>query len=217
MSALMRKILSGLMAIVGLALATSPAAAQIFFYPPQHEGAPVTGAEPGLFVPPMIDAQPADIRANLIWNLRSSLNVAALNCQYWPSVNAVDNYNALLTHHADELNSAYEGLKSYFRRTQGNQWQSRMDEFTTSMYQSYILIGAQRSFCHAAAETARDALAQPKGQLYVTAQNRMRQMRNSLIIYSDAILPYNEPVPLPPLPRLDDTCWRGEAYDTRRC
>lgn len=205
----------GLAALAGFA--AQPAAAQIFFFPPEHEGAPVTGAEPGLFVPPMPGANPADTRANLVWNLRSSLNVAALNCQFWPYLNAVDNYNSLLRHHADELNAAYEGLKDYFRRTQGNSWQSAMDTYTTSMYQGYIRIGSQRSFCHAAAETIRDALARPKGQLHLTAANRMRQMRNSLVSYSDDTLPYNEPVPVPPLPRLDDACWRGDEYDTRRC
>ncbi|MGP1281695.1 MAG: hypothetical protein ACTS1X_01845 [Parasphingopyxis sp.] len=215
----MRKIgaaLAGTAAMLGAAI-SAPASAQIFFYPPEHEGQPVTGAEPGLFVPTMTGGQPADIRANLVWNLRSSLNVAALNCQFWPSVMSVDNYNAILTHHADELNDAYEGLKSYFRRTAGRQWQATMDEYTTTMYQSYVRVGSQRSFCHAAAETARDALARPKGQLHVTAQNRMRQMRNSLVSYADATMPYHQPVPVPPLLRLEESCWRSTSYNTRRC
>lgn len=210
-----RHLLLALVALAGFSAA--PATAQIFFYPPQHEGAPVTGGEPGLFVPPMLNAQPADIRANLIWNLRSSLNVAALNCQFWPTAMTVDNYNDILLHHADELNTAYEGLKAYFRRTQGNSWQSRMDEYTTSMYQSYILVGAQRSFCHAAAQIGRDALSRPKGQLHVTAETRMRQMRNSLAVYGDATLPANVPVTLPPLPNLSDDCWRGDSFNSRRC
>lgn len=194
-----------------------PASAQIFFFPPEHEGPAVTGGEPGLFVPPMPNATPADHRANLLWNLRSSLNVAALNCQFWPYLNAVDNYNSLLRHHDEELAAAYEGLKDYFRRTQGRSWQSAMDTYTTAMYQSYIRIGSQRSFCHAAAETVREALGRPKGQLHLTAQGRMRQVRNSLVSYSDNTLPFNDPVPIPPLPRLDDSCWRGTSYNTRRC
>ena len=215
----MRKIGKTLVAFAAFFGATvaMPASAQIFFYPPEHEGQPVMGAEPGLFVPSMTDGQAPDIRANLVWNLRSSLNVAALNCQFWPSVMSVDNYNAILTHHADELNTAYEGLQAYFRRTQGRRWQSVMDEYTTTMYQSYVRVGSQRSFCHAAAEIARDALARPKGQLYLTAQTRMRQMRNSLVSYSDGVMPYHAPVPLPPLLRLDDQCWRGSNYNTRRC
>ncbi len=208
------KFFIGIAAAAGLA---APASAQIFFYPPEHEGQPVMGNEAGLFVPQMIGGQPEEIRANLIWNLRSSLNVAALNCQFWPTAMAVDNYNAILNHHEEELAAAYQGLQSYFRRTAGRQWQSRMDEYTTTMYQSYVRVGSQRSFCSAAAETARDALAQPKGQLYVTAQNRMQQMRNSLVSYSDATMPYNQPVPLPALPRLDEQCWRGGSYNSRRC
>ncbi|MBC2777434.1 hypothetical protein [Parasphingopyxis marina] len=208
------KFLAVTAALFGVA---APASAQILFYPPDLESAPVNGDEQGLFVPQMVGGTPEDIRANLIWNLRSSLNVAALNCQFWPSVMSVDNYNAILTHHADELNAAYEGLKSYFRRTAGRQWQSTMDEYTTTMYQSYVRVGSQRTFCTTAAQAARDALAQPKGQLYLAAQNNMRAMRSSLISYSDATMPYHEPVPLPAIPRLDNACWRGDSYDTRRC
>jgi hypothetical protein len=211
-----RKLVAALAVLVPLTVA-APAAAQIFFYPPEHEGLPVTGSEPGLFSSAMPNAQPQDVRANLVWNLRSSLNVAALNCQFWPTIMSVDNYNALLQHHSTELGAAYEGLRSYFRRTAGRRWQAVMDEYTTSMYQSYVRVGAQRSFCHAAAETARDALARPKGQLHLTAQNRMRQMRNSLVSYSDVTMPYHEPVPVPALPRLDARCWRGDRYNTRRC
>jgi hypothetical protein len=209
-------ILAGLAVLIGSAIA-APASAQIFFFPPEHEGEPVTGAEPGLFTPALSGGQPAEIQANLVWNLRSSLNVAALNCQFWPTVMSVDNYNAILSHHRAELSGAYEGLRTYFRRTAGRSWQSAMDEYTTSMYQGYIRIGSQRSFCTAAAETARDALARPKGQLHLTAQNRMRQVRNSLVSYADATMPYHQPVPVPPLLWLDERCWRNGTYNTRRC
>lgn len=207
---------AGLAALCGSTL-FAPASAQIFFFPPQHQGQPVLGSEPGLFTPAMIGGQPAEVRANLIWNLRSSLNVAALNCQFWPTVMSVDNYNALLAHHGDELNTAYEGLRSFFRRTAGRRWQSVMDEYTTTMYQSYVRVGSQRSFCTAAAEVARDALARPKGQLHLTAQSRMRQMRNSLVPYSDATMPYHQPAPVPPLLQLDASCWRGGSFNRNRC
>lgn len=210
------KIFAGLAIFPGTMLSAA-ASAQIFFYPPHHEGQPVIGSEPGLFIPAMIDGQPAEVRANLVWNLRSSLNVAALNCQFWPSIMAVNNYNAILSHHGDELRSAYQGLQSYFRRTAGRQWQSRMDEYTTSMYQSYVRVGSQRSFCTAAAETAHDALARPKGQLHLTAQMRMRQMRNSLVSYSDATMPYHQAVPMPLLLSLDENCWRNGSFNRRRC
>ena len=199
------------------AMFAAPAPAQIFFNPPTLQTGPVVGNEAGLFVPTMSNPSPDEARANLIWNLRSSLNVAALNCQYWPYAMSVRNYNDLLTHHAEELNAAYEGLKSYFRRTAGDAWQERMDEYTTTMYQSYIVIGGQRGFCHVASDIAREALARPKGQLHATAQARMREMRLSLAPTSDAILPYRETVPAPPLPNLAEICWDEGQYDARRC
>ena len=52
---------------------------------------------------PLPGATPAEYRAHLLWNLRSGLNVAALQCQFSPYLRAVDNYNALLAHHAREL------------------------------------------------------------------------------------------------------------------
>lgn len=216
----MRVNLLGILSLVILTLAiAAPARAQVFFYPPTLQTGPVTGSEPGLFVPAMAAPTPEEARANLMWNLRSSLNVAALNCQYWPYAMSVRNYNDLLLHHAAELNTAYEGLKSYFRRVAGSEWQSRMDEFTTTMYQSYVVIGGQRGFCHVASDVARDALARPKGQLHLTAQARMRELRASLAPIGDAILEAQAPVPLPPasLPNLDPRCWRESDYDARRC
>ena len=38
--------------------------------------------------------RPAEYRAHLLWNLRSGLNVAALQCQFSPYLRTVDNYNA---------------------------------------------------------------------------------------------------------------------------
>lgn len=204
-------------AMLAAASATAPAAAQVFFYPPTLQTGPVVGNEAGLFVPAMMSPTPEEARANLIWNLRSGLNVAALNCQYWPTVMSVRNYNDLLLHHGVELNAAYERLKSYFRRTAGDAWQERMDEYTTTMYQSYVVIGGQRGFCHVASDVAREALARPKGELYMTAQARMREMRLSLVPTSDAILPYRETVRVPPIPNLDERCWREGEYDARRC
>lgn len=209
--------LGGIAALLAGGMSAAPATGQIFFNPPTLETGRVVGNEAGLFVPTMVNPTPEEARANLIWNLRSSLNVAALNCQFWPYAMSVRNYNDLLQHHAVELNAAYEGLKSYFRRTAGGAWQERMDEYTTSMYQSYVVIGGQRGFCHIASDVAREALARPKGQLHQTAQARMREMRLSLAPVSDAILPYRETVPAPTLPNLGEQCWNEGSYDARRC
>ncbi|MBC7986090.1 MAG: hypothetical protein H7X93_05390 [Sphingomonadaceae bacterium] len=205
------------MALIALLALAAPARAQIFFYPPPYQTGPASGNEAGLFIPTMVSPTPAEERANLIWNLRSGLNVAALNCQYWPLANSVRNYNEILQHHATELAAAYEGLKAYFRRTAGASWQERMDEYTTTMYQSYVVVGGQRGFCHVASDVGREALTRPKGQLFQTAQARMREMRMSLQPVGETILPTQAPVPVPPLPNLDPRCWRDDTFDVRRC
>jgi hypothetical protein len=44
----------------------------------------------------MPGATPDEIRAHLLWNMRSGLNVAALQCQFSPPLMTVRNYNSLL-------------------------------------------------------------------------------------------------------------------------
>lgn len=199
---------------IGLA---APASAQVFFYPPTTPSDPVTGGEPGLFVPAMTGPTAADTRAQLVWNLRSALNVAALNCQYWPFAMTVRNYNDMLKHHAAELNDAHEGLKTYFRRTAGDDWQQAMDEYTTTMYQSYIRIGTQRAFCHVASDVTREALSRPKGQLHLTAAARMRAVRGAMQPTQDLLLPVRATIATPPLPNLAEACWDEGEYDVERC
>src|SRR5690349_3692253 len=112
----MSKALTGLrLLLAGAAglLATTPASAQLFLYDPVFPTGPIEGSDPlvGIALP---NATPAESRAHLLWNLRSGLNVAALQCQFSPSLRAVDNYNALLAHHSRELTSAYQTLEGYF-------------------------------------------------------------------------------------------------------
>ena len=61
-------------------------------------GAPVTGTSPASAAAARRDA--GRVRAALVWNLRAALNVAALQCQFAPTLLTVDNYNAMLNDHA---------------------------------------------------------------------------------------------------------------------
>ena len=71
-------------ALLGAA-AASPASAQFFLKSHDLSGTPVTGAEPGV-LPPMPGATPDERSAALVWQLRSALNVAALQCQFAPTL-----------------------------------------------------------------------------------------------------------------------------------
>ncbi len=77
---------------------------------------------------------------------------------------------------------------------------------------------AQYGFCQVAADIAKDALTQQKGLLYVTAQQRMRELRNSLVPAYDQIANYNPyAIRLPSLPNLDDKCYDGKNRLKKRC
>lgn len=169
--------------IFGLAVpATAPA--QLFLVPPAYPSAPIDGSDP-LVGLPLPGATPAEYRAHALWNLRSGLNVAALQCQFSPFLRTVGNYNAILAHHNRELAAAYTTLEGYFRRVNGRTGPRQFDLYSTQTYNGFSTLDAQLGFCQTASRIGREALATPKGGFGQLAINRMREFRNSLIAVSD--------------------------------
>lgn len=209
--------------IVGAAVAAAalPAAAgaQLFVNDPGFQRGPIDGSDPlvGLPIP---GATSAEYRAHLLWNLRAGLNVAALQCQFSPFLRSVDNYNGILAHHSKELAEAYTTMNNYFKRVQGNpaKGQKAFDDYTTITYNNWSTLQAQLGFCQTASDIAKEALLQPKGQLYRTAQARMREFRSSLTPVYDRLLVYTPPyVALPQLPPLDPACYDKKDRLRKRC
>ena len=194
-----------------------PASAYLFWVQPNFQGGPVTGDEPGIGVP-MPNATPAELRAHMLWNMRAGLNVAALQCQFSPILLTVPNYNDLLAKNAVELNTAYKALGSYFKRTGGKTWQVALDQYTTRTYNGFSTMHAQLSFCDTAASIGREALSRRKGELYLTAQNRMREFRNSLIPAIDMALIPHPLMAIRILPPIDDPkCWDRKGFLKKKC
>ena len=106
------------LALAAMPILPQPAAAQFFWSPPDLSAPPLTddAAATALGLP---GATPAEIKAGLVWNLRAALNVAALQCQFEPTLLAVGNYNAMIAHHDAEFDSAQKVLLGYFQRTVG--------------------------------------------------------------------------------------------------
>ena len=100
----------------GALLMAGPAAAQFFMQAKDMSGQPVTGTETGLG-PSLPGATPEEAKAAIIWNVRAALNVAALQCQFEPTLLAVSNYNAMLVDHKAELKRSWDELGKYFART----------------------------------------------------------------------------------------------------
>lgn len=185
----------------------APASAQFFWKPADLGGATAEGNEPDLpFTLP--GATPEEYRAALLWNLRAGLNVAALQCQFEPTLLTLSNYNSLLAHHRSELDGAFKTVGNYFKRVEGKKGQSAFDQYGTRIYLSFSTVRAQLNFCQTAAAIGREAIFQPRGTLYMVAQKRMRELRNSLTPHGE--LAFGNPTYgyKAVLPSLDDKCWK---------
>lgn len=183
--------------------------AQLYLTKPDMKGGPIEPSDPlvGLPIP---GATPAEYRANLLWNFRAGLNVAALQCQFSPFLRVAQNYNALLAHHSEELASAYTTLNTYFKRRDGAvQGPKAFDQYSTQTYNNFSTLQAQLGFCQTAADIMKSALATPKGQLVNLALQRMRELRNSLVPVVDPSSAPNNPyaITLAPIPSMADQCW----------
>lgn len=185
-------------AAAALAVSASAASAQLFVTDPVFRLGPIEGSDPLVGIP-LPGATPAEYRAHLLWNLRSGLNVAALQCQFSPYLRTVDTYNAILSNHARELAAAYTGLEGYFRRVGGRDGPRRFDQYSTQTYNNFSTLQAQYAFCQTAARIGKEALARPRGQLGQLASERMRELRDSLIPTPDRYAFDRSPLRLTPI------------------
>lgn len=140
----------------------------------------------------------AEKTANAIWSVRAGLNVAALQCQFSRYLQTVNNYNAFLKHHADELSAAQATMIGHYKRFDGARANNSFDQYNTRIYNSYSTLDAQYQFCGAAGQVGRQVLAAPKGKLGETALRLYPEMRNSL-----SQLPLSAALGMTTMPPLD--------------
>jgi len=205
---------------IGAALfAATPASAQFYLKSPDRAGARISGTEPGMLGDPLTGASPAELRAAMVWNLRAALNVAALQCQFAPTLLTLPNYNTLLRDHQAEFLSSYTTLAGYFNR-QGRtprEGQQLLDRYGTRVYSGYSTVGAQLSFCRTAGTVGNDALFTSRGALADFAADRLRELRNSLTPAYEMQFPRTYHV-LMATPQFNNPrCWRGGEYRPERC
>lgn len=212
------RILAGLAILGGMTTAT-PAAAQFFFSSHDMSGPPVRGDEPGIG-PALPGATDDEIRASLIWNLRAALNVAALQCQFEPTLLSVENYNVILINHKEELAKSFAMLSKYFVRTAktAKAGQVALDQYGTRTYSGFTTVGAQYGFCQTAAQVAKDAAYAPRGEFYKVAINDMSALRNALVPWGEQRFPRRVTIDQRfALPRLDDVCWKRDMWVAKKC
>jgi hypothetical protein len=202
---------------------SAPASAQFFLKPANLAGERVTGEEPGMTGPALPGATADELRAALAWNLRAALNVAALQCQFEPTLLSVDNYNSLIKDHAIELRDSYATLEKYFARVYKNkkQGQLELDKYGTRIYSGFSTVQGQLSFCQTAAAIGHDAVFVKPGKFTELAQERMKELRTSLQPWGDQYRPSGYVVTgmgsvrFPPFG--NDKCWKKGNYQPKKC
>ena len=209
----LRTALALCVASSGLAGAQS-ASAQFFLQSRDFSGAAVTGDESdlGQVLP---GATQDEIRAALVWHMRAALNVAALQCQFEPTLLTVPNYNAMISDHSEELKNSFTTLTKYFARVNKasgvKAGQTALDQFGTRTYSSFATVAAQFGFCKTASSIGRDAVFAPRGHLFEVALARSRELRNSLIPWGEQRFPRYIGRDRATMPRLDAICWNKKG------
>lgn len=217
---LLRTAVVGMLAVG--AFGASPASAQFFLQSKNLAGQPVRGDEPGVLATPLPGAKPEELRAGLVWTMRAALNVAALQCQFEPTLTPVRNYNALLQDHQDELKKSLDTLSKYFVRTAPTKaaGQKALDQFGTRTYSSFSAVAAQYGFCQTAHAIGRDANFTPRGHFGEFSEARMQELRNSLVPFGEQRFVWYRDFAQLNLarPRLDAVCWdRKGVYREKKC
>ncbi len=202
-----------LLAIIMASFAPLPAAAQIFWRAPDFSGVPLTSYETGMGLP-LPGATNAEQLAAIAWNMRSGLNVAALQCVNEPTLLTLENYNAILGNHSAELATVFTTLTGYFKRVNKTPraGQQALDTFGTKTYSGFSSVRALRGFCTAAGNVSRAGLFTPRGGFTDFSKQYLRELRNSLVYVGEQQFRGVSPTLINRVPRLDERCWKKNRY-----
>jgi hypothetical protein len=184
----LRACLGGLTSAVVIALAgcstpapPPPPPPPVVTIPPRPS--PPLGAAPNLTIPPL---GPSGTRttvnsnlstAQIVWNLRSAFNVAALNCLDPEFAPILPGYSSFLQTHKKALSTVNKDLDRNFRENFGAKIYIREREtYQTQVYNYFALPPVQKSFCNAALQVSNELLTVPAGQLETYAEGGLEKI-----------------------------------------
>jgi hypothetical protein len=96
--------------------------------------------------------------AQTTWNLRSALNVAALNCLELEYDPILQGYKALLKNQARGLSAANKTLETEFRQKYGPGFRDVLDNYMTQVYNYFALPPLRKNFCDASLAVAQESM-----------------------------------------------------------
>lgn len=112
----------------------------------------------------------ADSGEQLIWKLRSALNVAALQCQFDPNLKMVENYKTFLTSHTTILDQTRITLTSRMGI-------NAFDHYSTQLVNTFSAVDVQVAFCAKAAAVAMEADIVSDAELAALARTRVPEIQ----------------------------------------
>jgi hypothetical protein len=101
-------------------------------------------------------------RDEAIWNFRSAINVAALNCQgpVWGAI--AQNYNKMIALHKTKLNQSNVVVDNEYRKRFAGQNGLRVrDTHSTELYNFFALPPVREEFCNTALRKSSETLTLP--------------------------------------------------------
>jgi hypothetical protein len=147
--------------LVVIGLAGQPAAGQA---PPAPSTEPLSPSAsvlpPATVADPAAAAQPTAL--DLVWSVRSGLNVAAFLCR---DAALIGQYNQILKRHAAVLAMAYAAQEQRFRTAFGNRWERPFNDALTRQFNRYSLLPDRAAYCRWATALAADLVQRPAEEL----------------------------------------------------
>lgn len=123
---------------------------------------PPNGASPGLNIPP---ADAAGLRmsvnrnitpAQMVWNMRSAYNVAALSCRRPEHADILVNYRAFLKNNEKTLARYNRTVDAEFKGKYGAKYIAPREAYMTGVYNHFALPPTMAGFCNAVQAVSRD-------------------------------------------------------------
>ena len=96
--------------------------------------------------------------AQTIWNVRSALNVAALNCLEPEHAEILPAYKSLLERGEKALARTNRNLLAQYRESYGSEGRAAYDRYMTQVYNYFALPPALDEFCDVSQQVARESL-----------------------------------------------------------
>ncbi len=120
--------------------------------------------------------------AQMVWNLRSAYNVAALNCSKPQHTDILPLYKTFLTTHAKALTAANKKVDAEFKARHGAKFIAPREAYMTQVYNHFALPPTLTDFCDAVGAVARDGAAVKSADLEAFA---IRSLPSIEVVFDD--------------------------------